>query len=469
MPVEQRRERTEETVEPARGSTQRSLDTVETVTGAGPADIDDAREPVDSVFDSLPDQQTGAFETVERRSDRFENKATAGIGELTETLLAVSVELKGHHGAERFVDQTAESDLSTPLEDQRSDLAAQVNKSPERIADIEDTDHRRHRARRVTPPVGADDTGKLGRQPRDRAGARTGVVPLSTLRTGPEQDGMETLNRRRERIEEHLEAVLEGTEPAQLREQMQQATLSGGKRVRPTLTVLVCDALRGDIETATEFAVGIELVHNASLVVDDIIDESELRRGGPSAWQAYGHGPAIVTSDGLLGKAFGVFGSNAQAIKTVSEALVHLGEGEATELMTRPVSGDEYARLARRKTGALFRAAAELGAIAADADPETVEAFGRYAERVGVAFQIRDDVLDVTADAEQLGKPGGRDEDLERPSIVEVTDLSPAEADERARAESAAALEALRDTGVADSRSRTYLEQLANFVVERER
>jgi len=280
---------------------------------------------------------------------------------------------------------------------------------------------------------------------------------------------METLDHRRDRIEERLEGVLDGTEPARLREQMEQVTLAGGKRVRPTITVLVCDALDGDIETAIEFAVGIELVHNASLVVDDIIDESELRRGGPSAWTAFGHGPAIVTSDGLLGEAFSLFSADSEAIETVSDALVRLGEGEATELLAQPVTEADYLRLARRKTGALFRAAAQLGAISADADEQTVEAVGRYAEQVGVAFQIRDDVLDASADAERLGKPSGRDADLGRPSIVEVTDLSPAEANERAHETSAEALDALDDADVTDSRSRTYLEQLATFVVERER
>lgn len=280
---------------------------------------------------------------------------------------------------------------------------------------------------------------------------------------------METLDHRRDQIEEHLEAVLDGTEPAELREQMEQVTLSGGKRVRPTITVLVCDALDGEMETAIEFAVGIELVHNASLVVDDIIDESELRRGGQSAWTAFGHGPAIVTSDGLLGEAFSLFAVDGQAIETVSEALVRLGEGEATELLTEPTTEAEYLQLAGRKTGALFRAAAELGAIAADADEQTVEAFGRYAEQVGVAFQIRDDVLDATADSERLGKPSGRDAELGRPSIVEVTELSPAEADERARTQSEAALDALDEANLTSSRSRTYLEQLATFVVERKR
>ncbi|PSQ63819.1 MAG: isopentenyl pyrophosphate isomerase [Halobacteriales archaeon SW_8_66_22] len=280
---------------------------------------------------------------------------------------------------------------------------------------------------------------------------------------------MEYLDRRRDRIERRLETVLDGTEPAELRERVRHVALSGGKRVRPTITVLVCEALSGDAEAAVEFAVGVELVHNASLVIDDIIDESDLRRGTPAAWTAFGYGPAIVASDGLLGEAFALFSTDDRAMQAVSEAMVQLGEGEATELVDRPVSEAEYMELARRKTGALFRAAAELGAIAADADPYTVEAFGQYAERVGVAFQMRDDVLDATADADQLGKPTGHDAAMERPSIVEVTDLSPTEANRRAREESDAALDALAATDARDSEAIGYLRNLAEFVVERER
>ena len=280
---------------------------------------------------------------------------------------------------------------------------------------------------------------------------------------------MESLDRRRDRIETRLETVLDGTEPAELRERVRHVALSGGKRVRPTITVLVCEALSGDAEAAVEFAVGVELVHNASLVIDDIIDESDLRRGTPAAWTAFGYGPAIVASDGLLGKAFALFSTDDRAMQAVSEAMVQLGEGEATELVDRPVSEAEYMELARRKTGALFRAAAELGAIAADADPYTVEAVGQYAERVGVAFQMRDDVLDATADADQLGKPTGHDAAMERPSIVEVTDLSPTEANRRAREESDAALDALAATDARDSEAIGYLRNLAEFVIERER
>jgi geranylgeranyl diphosphate synthase type I len=280
---------------------------------------------------------------------------------------------------------------------------------------------------------------------------------------------MEYLERRRTRIEDRIEAVLDDVDPDELGEEVEHVVLSGGKRVRPTVTVLVCEALDGDVDTAVEYAAGIELVHSASLVVDDIIDRSELRRGTPSAWAEFGYGPAIVASDGLMGEAFALFSADERAMQAVAEAIVELGEGEATELVARPTTEAEYMNLARRKTGALFRAAAELGAIAADVDAYTVERFGVYAERVGVAFQMRDDVLDATAEADDLGKPVGHDAAMERPSLVEVADLTPEDATGRAREQSDAALDALSRIDAADSQAMEYLQDLAEFVVQRER
>jgi geranylgeranyl diphosphate synthase type I len=279
---------------------------------------------------------------------------------------------------------------------------------------------------------------------------------------------MEYVESRRAAIEERAEEAEAVVEPAELGDQLEHVSLAGGKRVRPTLTVLVCEAAGGDREDALDFAVGVELVHNASLVVDDIIDQSEVRRGTTSAWAEYGYGPAIVASDGLLGEAFALFSRDPRAIECVTDALVELGEGEATELVDRPETEEEYMALARRKTGALFRAAAELGAIAADADGRNVEALGEYAERVGVAFQIRDDVLDATADPSDLGKPAGIDEKMDRPSIVRVTDRSPTALNQVAAAEADAAMRALDSVDLPAGEARTYLEDLAEFVVSRE-
>ena len=280
---------------------------------------------------------------------------------------------------------------------------------------------------------------------------------------------MEYLDRRRALVENRLESVLGEVGPPALASAVDHVTFAGGKRVRPTITILSCEALGGTVDDAVNYAAGIELVHTASLVVDDIIDESPVRRGVDSAWAKFGIGAAIIASDGLLGEAFSLFADEAIALQIVSDAMVDLGQGEAVELVDKPANEQEYRDLARRKTGALFRAAAQLGVVAADGGEHDIDALGEYAERVGVAFQMRDDVLDATADADVLGKPTGTDTAMDRPSVIEVTDLSPEEATERARAESEAALAALDRITVVDAEARDYLAELAMFVVERER
>jgi len=280
---------------------------------------------------------------------------------------------------------------------------------------------------------------------------------------------MEYLERRVALVEDRIEAVIEGVEPDELSDELAHVVLAGGKRVRPAVTILACEAFDGDTDDAVDFAAGIEFVHNASLVIDDIIDRSAVRRGTPSAWAEFGYGPAIVTSDGLLGEAFALFSSNDRAMRTVAEAMVELGEGAATELAAQPTTEAEYMLLARRKTGALFRAAAELGAVAGGADPAAIDLFGEYAERVGVAFQMRDDVLDATADPTALGKPTGQDAEMDRPSVVQVTSLTPEEVDARAREESELALAALRKADPPETEAIEYLRDLAEFVVVRER
>ena len=280
---------------------------------------------------------------------------------------------------------------------------------------------------------------------------------------------MEYLERRVTLVNDRLEEVVESVDPAELSAELDHVALSGGKRVRPAVTILSCEAVGGTPSQAVDFAVAVELVHNASLVIDDIIDRSDVRRGKPSAWAEYGYGPAIICSDGLLGEAFALLSADDQATQIVAESMVELSEGEATELVARPTTDEEYMELARRKTGALFRAAAELGVVAAGGDPMTVESFGEYAERVGVAFQIRDDVLDATADADDLGKPTGQDEAMDRPSLVQVTGIDPEAANGRARAEADRALSSLGSADLDETAALGYLRDLAEFVVVRER
>lgn len=280
---------------------------------------------------------------------------------------------------------------------------------------------------------------------------------------------MEYLDRRRRLVERRLEEVLANVGPPALSQWLDHATLAGGKRVRPIVTILTCEALGGEPHDALDFATGIELVHTASLVVDDIIDESTIRRGVESAWAKYGYGGAIIASDGLLGEAFHLFADDPQALHLVTDALLSLGQGEAVELVDYPDTEAEYRALARCKTGALFKAAAALGAVAAGQGNDTIDAMGEYAERVGIAFQMRDDVLDATAEAGQLGKSTGRDASMKRPSVLEVTTLTPAEANDRARTEVDAAQRALERVDGLDGDARNLLVEVAEFVVERDR
>lgn len=280
---------------------------------------------------------------------------------------------------------------------------------------------------------------------------------------------MEYIEDRRDAIEDALGACVAAVEPESLAAPMRHALLSGGKRVRPTMTILACEAVGGTTDAALEYAVGIELIHSASLVVDDIIDRAIVRRGVESTWSAFDHDGALIGSDGLLGEALRRFARDPRALDHVTDALVELGEGEAFELVDHPVSREEYVELARRKTGVLFRASAEVGALAGGGGEAAIEGLGTYAERVGIAFQIRDDVLDVVADADTLGKPPGRDEAMDRPSLLAVSDMGPVEADAFAREQSARAIEAIEDVPIAGDEVRRYLEGLADFVVTRDR
>tara|TARA_Y100000996_G_scaffold179582_1_gene140374 strand:- start:1520 stop:2362 length:843 start_codon:yes stop_codon:yes gene_type:complete len=276
-----------------------------------------------------------------------------------------------------------------------------------------------------------------------------------------------TSNDHRLLIENHISEIIDEISLPKLRDSIKYSTLSGGKRLRPTLTLLSCELVGGDLAKAIDFAVGIELIHTASLIVDDIIDSSPFRRKQYSSWVEFGHSDAVISSDGLIGEAFNLFSIDPIALECVSKAMADLGSGEAMELVSPPQNEEQYLDLARRKTGSLFRAAAELGGIAAQSDQSTITALGDYAEAVGMAFQIRDDVLDATADPEILGKPTGQDAMLERPSLLRVAGISPLEANSRAHLQANNALRILGTIQTTNPTTLDYLSELVNFAVTR--
>lgn len=186
---------------------------------------------------------------------------------------------------------------------------------------------------------------------------------------------------------------------------------AGGKRLRPLLVCIAAGVPVAESDALVRAAVAVELVHAATLVHDDVIDGADLRRGRPTVVASGGRLLALATGDLLFSRAFAELaeGGEIEPIRVLSAAASALAAGE---LMQRDdswnasVGQERYLHRCRLKTGVLFRAACELGALAGGAP---VEALGRFGENIGVAFQLLDDILDVTGPSERTGKPRGTD------------------------------------------------------------
>lgn len=191
----------------------------------------------------------------------------------------------------------------------------------------------------------------------------------------------------------------------------------GGKLLRPSLVLFSCEALGGEVERALPLAVALELIHNFSLVHDDIQDGDELRRGRPTAWKAFGVGQAINAGDALLVLALRVAlaaelppQARLQAQELLTAATLAMLEGQVLDLAAegKPLDVAGYLRMARRKTGALLGAAFALGALAAGR-PDLQRISQALGEELGLAFQITDDLLGIWGDPQKTGKPVGGD------------------------------------------------------------
>ena len=186
---------------------------------------------------------------------------------------------------------------------------------------------------------------------------------------------------------------------------------AGGKRLRPLLVGVAAGAPPPESDGLLRAAVAVELVHAATLVHDDVLDGSSLRRGRPTVFAAAGRDLATATGDLLFSRAFAELAAagSIEAVRTLSRASSELAEGELmqrADAFDAGISIDRYLERSRLKTAVLFRAACELGALEADGP---VEPLGRFGEQIGMAFQILDDVLDVTGPPERTGKPRGTD------------------------------------------------------------
>jgi geranylgeranyl diphosphate synthase type II len=218
-------------------------------------------------------------------------------------------------------------------------------------------------------------------------------------------------------------------ETALLAEAMTYSLKAGGKRIRPVLCMLAAEAVGAPAASALGCAVALEYIHTYSLIHDDLpaMDDDDLRRGKPTCHMVFGEGQAILAGDGLLTEAFTLLAADpalppsrrVEALRVLGEAAGWQGmvggqsldlEGEQHTRKGEPVGLAQLQVIHRLKTGALLRAALELGAIAGNADPETRATLREAGAAMGLAFQIKDDLLDATATEAAMGKRVGKDE-----------------------------------------------------------
>lgn len=278
-------------------------------------------------------------------------------------------------------------------------------------------------------------------------------------------------------IEEALTGFLPSRSPiAQpLVDAMRYAALGPGKRLRPMLTCASCMAFGGRLEDALPPACAVELIHAYSLVHDDLpaMDDDALRRGKPSCHAAYGEAVAILVGDALQALAFEVLAgapagsaaNRAAAVSLLAEAVGWRGMvgGQAFDMASegQRLALAELKALHAAKTGALLSAAVQIGALFANASEAQMAVAKAFGDRVGLSFQIIDDVLDVTSDTATLGKPAGSDQQADKSTFVTLMSLDEARREARALSEEATGL--LRGEGLQD----TLLAELGRQAVER--
>lgn len=210
--------------------------------------------------------------------------------------------------------------------------------------------------------------------------------------------------------------------------------MAGGKRIRPILVLATYQIFREDIEKCMPYAVAIEMVHNFSLIHDDLpgIDNDDIRHGKPTNHKQFNEATAILAGDGLLNQAYMVISedlenSNAEELsnkikvfKEFANAVDRMIAGEYvdTEYESKQITDKTLEYIHKNKTGALLRLCARMGAILANAESQDLEKITNYAERIGLAFQIKDDILSEEGNEEILGKPVGNDKELEKCTYV---------------------------------------------------
>jgi octaprenyl-diphosphate synthase len=189
---------------------------------------------------------------------------------------------------------------------------------------------------------------------------------------------------------------------------------AGGKRIRPVLVLLMANAYQYQGKHHHDLAAIVEFIHTATLLHDDVVDESSLRRGRQTANALFGNAASVLVGDFLYSRAFQMMVSinSMQVMQILADATNVIAEGEVLQLLNMhdpDVTEERYLQVIRSKTAKLFEAAAQIGALIAGANPEQIEAAAEYGRSLGTAFQLIDDVLDYSGNAEDIGKNVGDD------------------------------------------------------------
>ncbi len=256
---------------------------------------------------------------------------------------------------------------------------------------------------------------------------------------------------------------------------MRYSLANGGKRLRPVLTLEFCRMCGGDIETAMPLACAIEYVHTYSLIHDDLpcMDDDDMRRGQKSCHKAYGEATALLAGDALLTHAFeliceadldGELIAHAVSLLAQNAGVGGMIGGQVLDLeyeSGKPTS-KQIMTVHRMKTGALIAAACIMGCIAAGGDFEKIAAASRFAYYLGMAFQIKDDLLDVYGDEKKLGKPVGSDKENDKTTYVTLNGIEKSEGDVKRLTVSA-----IRELEVFDDTA--FVTALARQLVSREK
>ena len=224
-----------------------------------------------------------------------------------------------------------------------------------------------------------------------------------------------------ELINKKIVEAFEKDDPA-IRDLTMYHIQAGGKRARPILSILTCQGLGGTLEDVLPYALCLEILHNVSLIYDDMIDGDRLRRGKTPLHMKFGTKNALITANYVTWRALEIFSEKAkpEALRELALAARMTSFGEKLDIDFSRLSEDEYMRICETKTSYQFRVSSFLGAIAATDDREVLEQSKIFGKNLGFAFQIQDDVLNITGKEKVFGKPVGTDLERGRPNFVVV-------------------------------------------------